>query len=66
MPICAVEDIPTITKIQYESHTFLRFGDISIVHDPECRCSLRFKGFLKMNDKYYNIILFTDYVSDHE
>lgn len=40
-----------IKKIFFDSHSYLRFGDKFLVHDPDCGCDNRFIGWMeKRND----------------
>ena len=60
-------EFPKITILEYNKHTFLYFNESQIIHDPDCRCSLKWEGFMRnKNDEIYNITLYRSITSDHD
>lgn len=59
--------LPKISVVEYNRHTFLYFNEYQIIHDPDCRCSLKWEGHVENKDKTLShITLYRSYVSDYD
>lgn len=69
-PMWAHCEEPKKTKIsvlEYNEHTFLWFNEHQIIHDPDCRCALKWEGFIRnKNSAMPKIELYRSRISDHD
>ena len=58
---------PEVSYVQFKNHTFICLDGKHYMHDPDCRCAIRMKGFLIDKDKtLLEIELYRSYISDHD
>ena len=56
-----------VSYLQFRNHIFLCFDGKYIVHDPDCRCASRLRGFLIDKDQsLLEIELYRSYISDQD